>query len=71
MRNDDRNLRNRIAERLVTVQMRFGDPVYRDAAQRALAGIARAALAEAERRASRQVPKCTEQDRYQQGQIDQ
>jgi hypothetical protein len=50
---DDADLLDLVAERLVAVRLRLGRHVYRDAARRALAGIARAALAEGERRAGR------------------
>lgn len=56
MSDSDRDLLDRVVKRLAAIRRRLGDRVYRDAAQRALAGIGRAVLTEAERRASRQVP---------------
>jgi hypothetical protein len=53
MHNDDADLLDCVVERLVAIKFRLGGHVYRDAAQRALTAIARAALAEGERIAAR------------------
>ncbi|MGD0641269.1 MAG: hypothetical protein ABSC22_11025 [Roseiarcus sp.] len=53
MRNDDADLLDCVIERLVAIRTRLGRHVFRDAGRRALSGIARAALAEGERRAAR------------------
>lgn len=60
MRNDDADLLDRVVERLVAIRMRLGRHVYRDAGRRALSGIARAALAEGERRARRRRASSTD-----------
>ena len=52
MRNDDSDLLDRVVKRLIAIKSTLGRRVYRDAAKRALGGIARAALAEGERRAA-------------------
>jgi hypothetical protein len=56
MSDSDRDLLDRVVKRLAAIRRRLGDRAFRDAVQRALAGIGRAALTEAERRASRQAP---------------
>ncbi len=48
-----------VVERLAAVRLQLGPAAFRDAAGRALNGIARAALAEAERRAKRPPKKET------------
>jgi hypothetical protein len=44
MSDSDRDLLELVVKRLAAIRRRLGDRVYRDAAQRALAGIGRAAL---------------------------
>jgi hypothetical protein len=52
MPSDDDVLRNRVIDRLHAIRARFGSRDFRAAARRALVGIAKAALAEGERRAA-------------------
>jgi hypothetical protein len=52
MRNDDDALRDRVVDRLHAIRKRLGARTFRTAAQKALVGIGRAALAEGERRAT-------------------
>ena len=53
MGNDDDDMLDHAIERLVTIKLRLGAHVYRDAAQGALSAIARAAMAEGERLSKR------------------
>jgi hypothetical protein len=49
---DDDHLQDRVMNRLHKIRTRLGPRAFRSAAQKALVGIGRAALAEAERRAA-------------------
>jgi hypothetical protein len=53
MSNDDDALQNKVATRLQTIRTSLGTRTLRAAARRALVDIAKAALAEGERRAAR------------------